>query len=337
MNRAFIAEYFDYAKKHGNDPALGFLQDKKINWIPHWLIRSKAKHFALGLMELNAPDQGYFYLFPHHHAEWIYTLLAAQSLGLTTVALPPDLSLPTLKNLLENFPPCFVYGGSIPSEAHWNLLKIEKKILSFIFGGANPSTPEDRISSFRKIHNRGVMVESKFFQSYRQHRESLTEKQVISPLEVDANHRIVERELRSGALLEKIQTLENRLKGKKTPQIFAEVDLSMTSDQILGLYWPLMTGKRVLLSSESVHWMDLHPGYGPNLALLSPDTVSNLAGQLPLGKAPLLKHSVSFWAKRRARKKLGGNLQEIWSQGPLGEETHSFFKKLGIRLWTVEI
>lgn len=337
MSRAFISDYFDYAKIHGNHPAVGFIQDKKIAWIPHWLIRSKAKHFALGLLELKVPTQGYFYLFPYPHPEWIYALLAAQSLGLATVALPPGTPLSTLKNLLEKFPPSFVYGGSIPSEAHWNLLKNEKNIISFIFGGAETSTPGDKISSFRKIHNRGVMIESKFFETYRQRREFLSEKQLISPIAVDATGHVVEQELRSGELLEKVQILESRLRGKKAPQIFAEVDLSKTLEQITGLYWPLTTEKRVLLAPGPAHWLELHPRYAPHLALLSPELVSALAGQLPLGKTPLLQKSVSFWAKRRARKKLGGNLQEIWSPGSLGEETHSLFKKLGIRLWTVEL
>jgi hypothetical protein len=336
MSRAFIAEYFDYAKDHGNDPAVGFIQDKQIRWTPHWLIRSKAKHFALGLMELGAPNPGYFYLFPHPHPEWIFSLLAAQSLGLATVAIPPWMGIPMLEALMKKYPPSFIYGAQVPSEAHWSLFKKEKSNLIFILGGSDPSIPGEFISSFRKIHNHGIMVESKLYEQYRKRRESQSENQWLSPIQVNTMHHFEEPGLSSGELAEKIQILENRIRGKKTSQLFAQTDLSQTKDQIVSLYWPLSTGRMIILSQHPGHWLGHHPGYGPHIAYLSPEGVASLAHDLPLGKTPLLQKNLSFWGKRRARKKLGGNLQEIWSPASLGEETTSLFKKLGINFWTVE-
>ena len=337
MTRAFIAEYFDYAKKHGNDLALGFLQDKKAHWIPHWLIRSKAKHFALGLLDLETPEEGYFYLLPHFHPEWIYSLAAAQSLGLAVLPIPSGLETADLDHLMEKYPPSFVYGDHYPSETQWKAFKKAKTFKRFILGGSDHESTVEEFSTFRIIHNRGIMAESKYFLQYRERRESLTAQQLLSPIQVDAFRKINEHGLRCTQLQERFQTLEKHLHEKKLTQLFAKVDLSQTLDQIIALYWPLQTGKRVLLVQGDGHWLGTHPMFHPQIAFLSTEGVSNLAGALALGKAPLLKESLSFWTRRRAKKKLGGNLQEIWSTEPLGEEAQSLFGKLGIRLWAVEV
>jgi len=336
MNRGFICRYFDYSKEHGADLGLGFLQGGRTLWLPHWQIRSKAKHFALGLLDLEVPPEGYFYLGPHFHPEWIFSFLAALSLGLCYVSLPDSLDPAHLESLVEKYPPSLYYGSQSPTEEIQKILNHKKTLKSFVLGGVSKAPPANDLWSFRQIHNRGIMAESRHYKHYRQRREKTEEAQVLSPIQIDFEGTIQDKEFKASHLQAKLSAWEAHLTGKKVSRLFTQVDFSRTLDLMLSLFWPLATGKTQLLASSQEHWLKAVPPYHPQLAYLRPHISRQLAQSLILGKTPLEQKAFTFLGKRRARKKLGGSLQEIWSPEPYPEELGSFYKKLGISTWVPE-
>lgn len=323
MSGTFISQYFQAAKQRPNDPALGFFFRERIRWIPHWLIHSKVKHFAMGLMDLRAMEGGYFYLRPFNHPEGVYTLLAAFSLGLPTITLPPDTPRELLEAWTRQYHPAFLYSENVlPSD--WEKLFSQKKSFrAFLYGGESHFPPGEFHFSFRQIHNRGIMVEPSFFEIYRHRHESLTRQQWISPFRFDPSGRWVDRPLTFQDCQTLLKEWEVPWKDKKLGRIFAQVDFTKTLDQLLGIIWPLASLRQAVLAREPADWLGPPAFYAPQLAYLTPPGIQKLRETL----APRLK---SFWSRLRAKRLLGGKLQEVWTSGPLADETKALLLSLGI-------
>ncbi len=313
MSLTVVQRFYELAKQQAEAPALGLWQEGEYHELPWWFVKSKAKHFGLGLLEEGAREGEYFYLLGSAHPTWSYAELGALTVGLKTVPLPAGLSAERLEALFRRYPPAFLYAEKNAFAALRTLCERSKGLRRVIL----PEEPEGGGSeviarSFRRVFNAGIRFESKHHAAYRRIRQGLAEEQVMSPLRVGPDASLEERPLRYGEVNEACAKLSHALGGAKARHLLSAADLSRSFARVACLYWPIFAALQSVLAPRGEALGPLLRRFRPEALFLSGAWLDAKAGE-DLGSAFELAAertgSMGWLARRRLRAKLGGRLR----------------------------
>lgn len=323
MSSTFLHRFFDLAKSKGKPNAFHFYLNQEYHFIPRWLLRFKIKHFSMGILELGGKSDQFFYMFSHHHPEWVYASLGALTAGLQLITFPPDPSPQLVQEWTDRYPPSFVYYGlGIPSE-YRTMISRNKKSVQWIGEWDHP---------FRKVFNLGIIHEKKRYLSYRKARDALTPETVISPVRVIRDKHWEPQPLTFSHIEKLEDSLAPQLPSKKLQFIMAQPQLSFTLDQLLTLFWPLATHRESVLVDPEDSNPQAFKHWNPSLAVVPVgqlDHWSSLKG-FPWNKPK------GLWKKVRQRKHLkkilGKRIQKLWVSAPLPPELEEAWQTLPIQI-----
>ncbi|MDX1386278.1 MAG: hypothetical protein R3257_01725 [bacterium] len=328
MSSTFLHRFFDLAKTDGKSNAFHFYINQEYHFIPRWLLRSKIKHFCMGIFHLGGQQGQYIYLFPFHDPEWIYAYLGALTAGLQAVPLPSQPDSQFLKDCLNRFPPSFIfYGKGIPSETKEMISKTSKQAL-WIGKWDLP---------FRQVFNLGIIHESQKHRFYRESRDRITPETVISPLRLAPEGKWEFQPL-IFSHIEKLQgALSAHLPGKKLQFILAQPNFGFTTDQLLAIFWPLATQRECVLLEPEKSNHQIFRSWNPQLALVPVDQLKRWSDL----KGFPWNHPKGIWKglrqKKHLRKILGKRIQKLWISSPLSPGLEEGWKSLPIQVQTVPI
>ncbi|HKX13245.1 MAG TPA: hypothetical protein VJP40_08840 [bacterium] len=247
MSRTLVQRFYEVAKLKAESPALGLEYGGAYHDLPWWFVKSKAKHFGMGLLEAGAREGEYFYLLPSEDPEWIYAELGALTVGLKTLPLPKTIPANALATLFRRFPPAFFFaGGALPPPELFRGLKGLHRILRT----HEESSPWEGlpVDSFRRVFNSGIRCEAKHHASFRRHREAADLSTELSPIRVDEDGLIRESALNYGQVNEIAARFDQALGNKPLHRFLAQTDLSHTLDRVAALYWPILKGAQAILA-----------------------------------------------------------------------------------------
>ncbi len=330
MSLTVVQRFYEVAKQESEAPALGIECDGVYQELPWWFVKSKAKHFGLGLLEEGAAVGNYFYLFPSKNPNWIYAELGALTVGLKTVPLPAHVSDESLSTMIKKFPPAFFYLGN---EAEGRLLPHHKnlKTLRRIILPSDPEPPRPagfglpEMRSFRNIFNSGIRSESRHHSRYREIRQSLHEGMVMSPIQVEAGGRLVEHPLLYGEVNAKIADLSYQCRNIRLKRLFSEVDLSQTMGRIAGLYWPIFLAIQFFPSDASPGTLSQVKNSRAQVALLGQGTLKEVWEALRrLSEKFRSSLAAKHWIRHQLRRIWGRDLKIVFA----AEEVKPEDKKL---------
>jgi hypothetical protein len=316
MSLTVVQRFYELAKQQAEAPALGMEYDGAYHDLPWWFVKSKAKHFGLGLLEAGAREGEYFYLSPSRHPFWIYAELGALTMGLQSAPLPASVSPAQLEDLFHQFPPAFFFLEET-AFAEWRpLLARQKSLRRILLPTELPSTrqgPEERLTSFRKVFNAGIRSEAKHHAEYRRIRQALDERRTMSPLRVDAEGNVETRPLCYGDVNEVCARLSHALGGGKARAILSAADLSRSFGRIAAVYWPIFAGLQSRFLSPAQDWSAAMRRFRPEAAFLEAEDME------PMGRL-YVEAKDGFFARRRLRRKLGKRLRCLFGAAPFPAE-----------------
>ncbi|MCE9624016.1 MAG: hypothetical protein K8R69_00980 [Deltaproteobacteria bacterium] len=339
MSLTVVQRFYEVAKQEAEATALGVAYDGEFHELPWWFVKSKAKHFGLGLLEQGALEGEYFYLLSSPHPFWSYAELGALTVGLKTIPLPLELPIAALEALFKRFPPSFFFLGDLTWSPVEPLLRRVKGLRRVVLVQDDPALTEvtqGQALSFRKIFNAGIRSEAKHHAAYRHLRASLTEDREMSPLRIGPRGEIEERPLRYGDVNEVCARLSHALGTGKSRRLLSAADLSHTFARIVALYWPIFTAMQSVFAEKGGDPLLEIQKFRPEAILLPNDWITAMRPLLsslsPPSSATDLPGKLRWGVqRRRLRAKLGKNLRCLFSETPLPGEFEETLKLLGIR------
>lgn len=312
MSVTFLQNFYQSATRNGRAPVLGFCSENEFHWLPRWLLRSKAKHFALGLIHEGIPSEGFFYVFNDIHPNGIFAGLGALSLGLQTLDLPLQMDTTLLGDLIKRYPPAFVFFGKSINHEIFNFFQ-KKKGIKTILWERDPNYVTEGTPTFRKIFNQGIMKETLHFKRFRELRDSLTLSTPLSPIQMDDHGKIFHQPLQYFQIHQVFQKFSNWLDQKKPDCLFAQADFSGTLDRILGLYWPLFSGSRCLLEGRLPKLPNpLLAKKKPKIAYITRSSLEKLSQGLAMPSRSHGNWWTRQWLRHRLKRIFGSKIHEIW-------------------------
>ncbi len=343
MSLTLINRLYEHAKEESEAAALKIFYDGTYHELPWWYLKTKVKHFGLGLLQEGAQLGDYFYLFPSPHPHWIFAELGALTVGLTTLPLPQGVSPTALQELFDRYPPSFIFLGNQPLDSLLPHLKHQKNLHRIILTEAkNKNTPSPLPhppSTFREVFNLGIRQETRQHALYRQIREQQNENHILTPVWVDAEGKIIDFKLSFGDINQWATSLTHLYPSRKLKKFFVEVDLSHTLERILGLYWPLFTRILPIFFNEVEELTVQLKTFRPEIAyfresslraLLRPFSgeISNaIQGKNFLNPGFLEK----FRAGRKIKNAFGDRLRTLWLISELEAESIRLLKSAKVR------
>lgn len=307
MSRTLVQRFYEVAKLKAESPALGLEYGGAYHDLPWWFVKSKAKHFGMGLLEAGAREGEYFYLLPSEDPEWIYAELGALTVGLKTLPLPKGIPANALATLFRRFPPAFFFaGGALPPPELFRGLKGLRRILRT----HEESSPWEGlpVDSFRRVFNSGIRCEAKHHAAFRRHREAADLSTELSPIRVDEDGLIRESALNHGQVNEIAARFDQALGNRPLHRFMAQADLSHTLDRIAGLYWPILKGAQAIFVPPRSSFGAWLKRFGPEAVLAPTGFLQEIAEAS--GSAPAASSLRSFadlkqrWELRRLRRRL---------------------------------
>ncbi|HKY63812.1 MAG TPA: hypothetical protein VJR29_10360 [bacterium] len=276
MTRTLVQRFYEVAKLQAESPALGLEYGGAYHDLPWWFVKSKAKHFGMGLLEAGAREGEYFYLVASDEPEWIYAELGALTVGLRTLPLPKGVPDAAMAALFKRFPPAFFFAGSaLPPPELFRGLKGLHRIIRTQEGAESPEgLPVD---SFRRIFNSGIRCEAKHHAAFRRLRESADLQTVLSPIRVDPDGLIRESSLTYGHVNELAARLDRQLGNRSFRRLLAQTDLSQTPSRIAALYWPILRGAQAILPPPRASFRAWLKRFAPEVVLAPPGFLRELA------------------------------------------------------------
>jgi hypothetical protein len=311
--------------------------------LPWWFVKSKAKHFGIGLLKNGARRGEYFYLFPTSRPTWIYAELGALTVGLQTLPLPVDLSAETWEQLTRAFPPAFVFAKP---EDYLRLLPRFKGSKARVIldsdelnvsakGGPASGGGENKTHgpvSFRLVFNSAIISENRHHAAYREIRRSLTEATVMSPIQVTPEGAVLQRDLTYAHVNHFAANLSRACRQKKIRRLLAHGDLTVTLVRGACLYWPLSLGIPVVLSPAREDLRSQLKAARPNALYLQArdwrDLETWLSGLIPLGG-----RFQRLFSRLRLRLGWGRALQVLLSTDPAPDSLSSAPEPFGRLPW----
>lgn len=344
MSLTLLQRFYEIAKQEAEAPALGLEQDGEYLSLPWWFVKSRVKHFGLGLLEAGAQAGEYFYLFPTRHPTWIYAELGALSMGLQTLPLPADLSFEKLQELFRKYPPSFLFWGDGPAaELSLSSYKTLRALISKSDDPLHPEPVPRPFFTFREIFNSGIRQETKHFGAYRKIRDSLDETRVMSPITVESSGEIRETPLRYEDVNVRCSALSQACLLTKPRRVFSDVNLWWTAGRVACLYWPLFLALQSIFAIEDKSLFSQLRMSRPDILYLSERRLLQLLEEMSL-KFPLASDSPESapaprylkWFRRRRisrwlRRQWGGKIKVLLSAGPGPAELRSFLDSAKIR------
>ncbi len=349
MSLTVIQRFYELAKQEADAFALGVEYEGTYHNLPWWFVKSKAKHFGLGLCEEGAREGEFFYLFPSSHPQWIYAELGALTFGLQTLPLPPHLSELQIMELFKNHPPAFIYLGE-EGEKFLNAEWFHPKSLHRIITERDPpeltATPREGPRSFRQVFNSGIRHETKFHAPYRKIRQSLVETNIMSPIRVEDQGHLLHTPLCFGDVNAVVAKLSFRCQGVKISKIFSAMDLSSTLGRITCLYWPIFLGIQSIFAHPTKNFFEQLAKAKPQGAFLKNterEVLEETLGRIyshPMKEKEAKATWISSFlleffshgaAKRKKRKFLGKALRLILATQPASESLQNLLDQAKIR------
>jgi hypothetical protein len=329
MSLTLLQRFFEIAKQEAEAPALGVEVGESFQSLPWWFVKSRVKHFGLGLLEAGGKPGDYFYLLPSLHPTWIYSELGALTMGLKTLPLPPAMTKEAMERLFAKYPPAFIYWGDGGAETlPWSSYKTLKALVTKSEDSLHPEKPPPPFLSFREVFNSGIQFESKHHAAYRRTREDLQETHEMSPIWVDRRGTITERPVRYGDVNQMMTRLSQVFHLPKIRRIFSDVDFWWTEGRMIGVYWPLFLALQAVRCGENTSLLEQFKATSPDVAFLSEASLAKLEHELSARLSPksastpgtnslAMKWRTALQA-RRLRRQLGGKLRLLVTNSPLG-------------------
>ncbi len=337
MSLTVVQRFYELAKQEAEAPALGLDYDGQFHELPWWFVKSKSKHFGLGLLEQGAKEGEYFYLLPSSHPSWIYAELGALTMGLQTLPLPREISPTETEALFRRYPPAFFFltandwptwqGALEKSRGLRRIIGVEETLR---LAASSPTL----VTSFRKVFNAGVRSESKHHTTYRRIRQSLEESRAMSPIRIDAAGRLEERPLLYGEVNELCAKLSHALGPGKARRLVSAADLSRSFARIACLYWPIFVGMESILLSAESGLAAAFRQFRPEAAYLR-ETQDLAAGKI-FGEISGERKSPGFFRRRTLRHRLGKRLRCLVGETPFDDAFHRIADSLKLRLSAAE-
>ena len=331
MSQTLVQRFYEVAKQAAEKTALRVEYDGRYHPLPWWFVKSKAKHFGIGLLEAGAAPGDYFYIFPSAHPAAIYAELGALTMGLQSLPLPADLPEADFARLAAQFPPSFIFLGERDPAFLQNCLpKLDR--LKRAVSVAEPTSEALPLQSFRKIVNSGIRHEASHYSTYRSLREGSNETQILSPIRIDFQGRLEENPLRFGDVNEAAANLSRAAAGIKIRRLFSDVDFSRSAYRIACLYWPIILGVESALAQREGSLSTQLRLVKPEVACLSERREQELETLLPVTPPPGFWNGLRHrWDKRRFRLHSGGRLHALLYSGNLEEKFREKLAFLDIR------
>ncbi len=333
MSLTLVQRFYELAKQSSEAPALIVGVDAKPQELPWWFVKSKTKHFGLGLTHEGARPGDYFYLFPSGRPNWIYAELGALTMGLQTMILPPHTPPSALERLFRRFPPAYWMASPEQARALLPALRPLKSFKRLILDSDQlkashlegmPTAP----LTFRGVFNSGIIHEARHHGAYRECRRSLQEDRIISPIQVMPDGTLEEKPWTYAHLNQLSSHLSHQCRQKKVRRCFAGGDMSVTLVRAASLYWPLGLGIPTVFPLGSEDFAPQIRASQASAALLGESGIRELTSWAmeltrkisPANSAPS-PQKPGFWQGRRVkwmlRKELGKNFQVLLALGAL--------------------
>ena len=314
MSLTVVQRFYELAKQQAEAPAMGHYFGGEYHELPWWFVKSKAKHFGLGLLEEGAQEGEYFYLVASPHPAWAYAELGALTIGLRTLPLPPEISAAKLEELFLRYPPAFFYTDRPDAAGLREALRRRGFRRLIAKEEMDPASASPEPLSFRRIFNAGIRFESKHHAAYRRIRQGLEENREMSPLRVGAFGDLEERPLRFGEVNEVCSKLSHSLGGQRARRLLSASDLSRSFARIACLYWPIFAGIQSVFTAQEHALSPLLRDFRPEAVYLG----GTWLREAPPGIDGLSKSEAklgnwrAFWRRRRLRAKFGGRLRALF-------------------------
>jgi len=340
MSLTVVQRFYEFAKQSSDAPALVVQVEDKFQDLPWWFVKSKAKHFGLGLLQEGAARGDYFYLFAGVRPNWVYAELGALTMELQILNLPANLSSAGLETLMRRFPPAFFMSSPELYGKHGNVLKGQKSLRRLIWDSDQikcPALPGISLPplSFREVFNSGIIHEKMHHPKYREHRRALHDQSIISPIQVSPDGLIAEAPLNFAALNQFSAKLSQRIRQKKIRRLFAFPNLSVTLARAASLYWPLSLGMACVLPDPHGEWLHQVRQTASSGACFGATELSELerwAGEQNIpSKARLLRRLRLKW---KIRHHFGRKFQALLAIGKVPDALHRLLES---RIALVEI
>jgi len=333
MSLTVVQRFYELAKQEAEAPALGLEYDGQFHELPWWFVKSKAKHFGLGLLENEAREGEYFYLLPSSHPYWIYAELGALTVGLQTLALPREISKGQIEDLFRRYPPAFFFLEAkdwTKWQGSFEKIRGLRRVLSV--EDDSPFLQEGRglVSSFRKVFNSGIRSESKHHSAYRRIRQSLEESRAMSPIRIDLLGHVDDRPLHFGEVNELCAKLSRALGPGKARRLVSAADLSVSFARVACLYWPIFSGMESIFLASEADLPAAFRRFRPEAGFLretQDPAVEKIFGE-PSGTPP----SPGFFQRRALRRRLGKRLRCLVGETSFSSAFGSIAASLGLRL-----
>lgn len=310
MEEHFLNTLFTLAKNDGKKPCLAFFHQDQYYELPRWWVRSKVKHFALGLLHHEAQSEENLYLSSELSPNRVYAELAGLLLGLRIVSVPNRITPEALQELLEKYPAHYFYASPSFFTEFTSILN-KQKITKLWISEPGYTSPLKKMLTFREVFNAGIIHEDQHYQSYRNHQTKLQESALIG---IDWNHEKgpILSEIEWSKLAQWIAEIKKRQPRKKAQKIWAQINLNHSLDRAFGLYAPLAMGHFCLclpVQEELPKPLSWNP---PHQIYLRPESWQTLIKKFPAKpkRAWNLFAQISYRWKRR--QFLGKNLRKVW-------------------------
>lgn len=302
----FLITFFHDAKTDGKKTCLSFFHQDEYFSLPRWWVRSKVKHFALGLLHHQAKSGDNLYLSGHLNPNRIYAELAGILLGLRIVPLPIQINSAELSQLIKNYPPHYFYATPSFFTEHETLLLKQKSTKLWV---SEPNYNSRQSLSFREVFNTGIIHESKHYQTYRTRHDRLGEE-IISEVSWDKKQQLQNQALTWTKLAPWLQHW--RILQKNNTNLWAQIDLSQNIDRIVGVYAPLALSQSCLCLPIQTELPKTLSRHSPHQIYLRPAAWQKLIQNFE-ATATKSRH---FWKKlslyRQCRRVFGKNLRQVW-------------------------
>lgn len=347
MSLTLLQRFYEIAKQEAEAPALGVHGHEGFQSLPWWYVKSRIKHFGLGLLEMGAKPGDYFYLLPSRHHTWIYSELGALSMGLQTLPLPPGLTAIQIDSLFAKYPPAFIYwGDGSPESVAWPSYKSLKALVTKSEDPLNIEIPPADFLTFRQVFNTGIQFESKHHAAYRRIRDALSPEQTMSPINVEASGQVVERPLKyqhvNAAMTHLLQTFQL----PKMRKLFSDVDFWWTQGRVVALYCPFFLALEAVLGTNTQALFAQLQSTAPDLIFLGDSRLAQLEQELSsclTDQPPPVFNGVqlqgrwrAFLQKRWIRRQLGGRARCLLGSRSLSEAAKKWLDAAKIRSLTLE-
>jgi hypothetical protein len=330
MSRTLVQRFYEVAKLQAEMPALGLEYGGAYHDLPWWFVKSKAKHFGMGLLEAGAREGEYFYLLASEEPEWIYAELGALTVGLKTLPLPKEIPATALATLFKRFPPAFFLPGNaaLPPELFRGLKGFHRLIH---IQEDRPKVGDLLSDTFRRVFNSGIRCEAKHHSAFRRLREGADLQTELSPIRVDQDGLVRESSLRYGEVNEMAERLNQAFGNQPLRRLMAKSDLSRTSNRIACLYWPILQGAHSIVYPGEASFQAFLKRFAPQ-AVLAPRSflkeIAEAAAAAPEapahGRIAGLKRR---WDLGRRRKRLGlGSLRLLLHSAEDADLVQDFYK-----------